>query len=71
MFNVVTIKLIAPNKLEIDVRWIAKIARSTLGPECEPTPDRGGYQYFLYILIYNIKKLFISIYKIKNLFMIL
>lgn len=49
MFKVVTIKLIAPNKLEIVVKWIAKIAKSTLGPECEPTPDRGGYQLFLKI----------------------
>ena len=33
IFNVVTMKLIAPNKDEIDVKCNAKIAKSTLGPE--------------------------------------
>jgi len=33
IFNVVTIKLIAPNNDEIDVICNEKIAKSTLGPE--------------------------------------
>lgn len=42
MFNVVTIKFIAPSKLEIDVKCNANIAKSTLGPECAPIDERGG-----------------------------
>jgi hypothetical protein len=36
-------KLIAPNNDEIDVKCNAKIAKSTLGPECAWIDDNGGY----------------------------
>lgn len=42
IFNVVTMKLIAPNNDEIDVKCNAKIAKSTLGPECAWIDDNGG-----------------------------
>ena len=42
IFNTVTIKLIAPNKLEIVVKCKANIAKSTDGPECELIDDKGG-----------------------------
>ena len=45
IFNVVTMKLIAPNNDEIDVICNAKIAKSTLGPECDWIDDKGGYQF--------------------------
>jgi hypothetical protein len=38
----VTIKLIAPNKLDILVKCKANIAKSTDGPECALIDDRGG-----------------------------
>lgn len=43
MFNVVTIKLIAPSKLLIVVKCNAKIARSTDADECAPIEAKGGY----------------------------
>jgi rRNA maturation protein Nop10 len=43
MLNIVTIKFIAPNNDEIDVKCNEKIARSTLIPECDCIPDKGGY----------------------------
>lgn len=43
MFSVVTMKLMAPSRLEMVVRWMAKIAKSTLGPEWAAMLDRGGY----------------------------
>ena len=39
----VVIKLIAPRIEEAPARWREKIVRSTLAPECEMLPDRGGY----------------------------
>lgn len=42
IFNVVTIKFIAPNKLDILVKCNANIAISTLGPECALIDDNGG-----------------------------
>lgn len=45
IFNVVTMKLIAPNKDEIDVKCNAKIAKSTLGPEWAWIDDKGGYLF--------------------------
>lgn len=42
ILNTVTIKFIAPNKLDILVKCNANIAKSTLGPECEPKADKGG-----------------------------
>ena len=42
IFNAVTIKFIAPNKLDILVKCNANIAKSTLGPECAPIDDKGG-----------------------------
>ena len=42
MLSVVTMKLIAPNKDEILVRCIAKIARSTEGPEWALMDYKGG-----------------------------
>lgn len=44
ILRIVTIKLIAPSKLDIVVKWSANIARSTLGPECALIDDKGGYQ---------------------------
>ena len=38
----VTIKLIAPNKLDILVKCKANIAKSTDGPEWALIDDRGG-----------------------------
>ena len=38
-------KLIAPNNDEIDVKCKAKIAKSTLGPECAWIDDNGGYLF--------------------------
>lgn len=51
IFNVVTMKLIAPNNDEIDVKCKAKIAKSTLGPEWDWIEDKGGYQIKLFINI--------------------
>lgn len=42
MFNTVTIKFIAPNRLDIVVKCIANIARSTEGPEWALNEDSGG-----------------------------
>ena len=42
MFNVVLIKLIAPNKEDIPARCRLKIAKSTEPPECDWIPDKGG-----------------------------
>lgn len=42
-------KLIAPNNDEIDVKCNAKIAKSTLGPECAWIDDNGGYLFLLLI----------------------
>lgn len=50
IFKVVTIKLIAPNNDEIDVKCNAKIAKSTLGPEWAWIDDNGGYHFNL---LYN------------------
>lgn len=44
MFKNVTIKLIAPNKLDIDVKCIANIPKSTDGPECAFIDDNGAYK---------------------------
>lgn len=54
IFNVVTMKLIAPNNDEIDVKCKAKIAKSTLGPECDWIDDKGGYLKKYVLLIYNL-----------------
>jgi len=43
IFDTVTIKLIAPNKLDIVVKCKPNIAKSTDGPECEFIDDKGGY----------------------------
>jgi hypothetical protein len=43
IFNIVVIKLIAPNKLLIPDRCKANIARSTLGPLWLCIPLKGGY----------------------------
>ena len=42
IFIAVTMKFIAPNKLDIDVKCNANIAKSTDGPECDPIDDNGG-----------------------------
>jgi hypothetical protein len=42
MFNVVLIKLIAPNKEDIPARCKLKIAKSTEPPECDWIPAKGG-----------------------------
>jgi hypothetical protein len=43
IFNIVVMKLFAPNKLLIPDRCKAKIAKSTLGPLWLCIPDKGGY----------------------------
>lgn len=43
IFKNVTIKLIAPNRLDILVRCKEKIAKSTDGPEWALIDDNGGY----------------------------
>jgi len=43
IFNIVVIKLIAPNKLLIPDRCKPNIAKSTLGPLWLCIPDKGGY----------------------------
>lgn len=42
-------KLIAPNNDDIDVKCKAKIAKSTLGPECDWINDNGGYQIIYFV----------------------
>lgn len=42
IFNIVVIKLIAPNKLLIPDKCNANIAKSTLGPLWLCIPDKGG-----------------------------
>jgi hypothetical protein len=42
MFIAVLIKLIAPNRLETPAKCKLKIAKSTEGPECDCTEDKGG-----------------------------
>jgi hypothetical protein len=42
MFNVVLIKLIAPNKEDTPARCKLKIAKSTEPPECDWIPAKGG-----------------------------
>jgi hypothetical protein len=44
IFNIVVIKFIAPSKLLIPERWIANIAKSTLGPLWLCIPESGGYK---------------------------
>ncbi|GMM32654.1 hypothetical protein DAMA08_020950 (mitochondrion) [Martiniozyma asiatica (nom. inval.)] len=43
MLKIVTMKFIAPNNDEIEVKCNENIARSTTGPECDCMPDKGGY----------------------------
>lgn len=43
MFNIVVMKLIAPNKLLIPDKCKPKIAKSTLAPLWLCIPDKGGY----------------------------
>jgi hypothetical protein len=43
IFQIVTIKLIAPNKEETPAKCKLKIAKSTEAPECACTLDNGGY----------------------------
>ena len=43
MLIIVVIKLTAPKIEEAPARCKLKIARSTEGPECAATLDRGGY----------------------------
>lgn len=47
IFNTVTIKFTAPNKLERLVKCIANITKSTEGPEWALIDDRGGYHFCL------------------------
>jgi len=42
IFNIVTIKFIAPNIDEIPAKCKLKIPKSTALPECEKIPDNGG-----------------------------
>ena len=42
IFNTVVIKLIAPNKEDTPAKWRLKIAKSTLPPECDWIPAKGG-----------------------------
>jgi hypothetical protein len=42
MFNIVTMKLIAPNIEDKPERCRLKIAKSTAPPECANIPLRGG-----------------------------
>lgn len=44
IFNIVVIKLLAPNKLLIPDKCKANIAKSTLGPLWLCAPDSGGYK---------------------------
>jgi hypothetical protein len=43
IFKIVTIKLIAPNNEETPAKCKLNIAKSTEGPECDCTLDKGGY----------------------------
>jgi len=42
IFNIVTMKLIAPKIDEIPAKCKLKIPKSTALPECEKIPDKGG-----------------------------
>ena len=42
IFNVVTMKLIAPNNEETPAKCRLKIAKSTAPPECDWILDKGG-----------------------------
>jgi hypothetical protein len=44
ILKIVVIKLMAPKIEEAPDKWRLKIARSTEGPECACTLDKGGYK---------------------------